>query len=112
MAGSRSTSGTTHSTFCLCGCSILVASKTASTRRLDFSLYISQPNRLWLYLLTCVGITGIVYWVIGTLNALLFAGLSAAVVLYQIVNFHHYIVDAMIWKGPKPATRESLPLIA
>ena len=49
---------------------------------------------------------------IGTLNALLFAGLSAAVVLYQIVNFHHYIVDALIWKGPKPATRESLPLIA
>ena len=27
-----------------------------------------------------------------------FAGLSATIVLYQIVNFHHYIVDALIWK--------------
>ena len=78
-----------------------------------FLSYISQPNRMWLYLLTCVGITGVVYWgLIGTLNALLFAGISATVVLYQIVNFHHYIVDALIWKGPKPATREPPPLAA
>jgi hypothetical protein len=74
-----------------------------------FLSYISQPNRLWLYLLTCVGITGIVYWgLIRTLNALLFAGLSAAVVLYQIVNFHHYIVDSMIWKVRNPRMQAAL----
>ena len=27
-----------------------------------FLSYISQPQRLWLYVLTCVGITGVVYW--------------------------------------------------
>lgn len=72
-----------------------------------FLSYISQPHRLWLYLLTCVGITGVVYWaVLGTLNAWLFAGLSATIVLYQIVNFHHYVVDAMIWKGRKAPVRQ------
>ena len=64
-----------------------------------------------MYLLTCIGITGIVYWgLIGTLNALLFAGLSAAVVLYQIVNFHHYIVDSMIWKVRRPRMQAVLDL--
>jgi hypothetical protein len=62
--------------------------------------YISQPGRLWLYLASCLLIAGIVYLVIlQTLDALLFASLSATIVLYQIVNFHHYIVDATIWKA-------------
>jgi hypothetical protein len=67
-----------------------------------FLSYISQPQRLWLYLLICVAITGIVYWaVLGTLNAWLLAGLSGTIVLYQIVNFHHYVVDAIIWRRRK-----------
>jgi hypothetical protein len=50
-----------------------------------------------------VAITGIVYWaVLGALNAIFFAGLSMTIVLYQIVNFHHYVVDAIIWKRRKP----------
>jgi hypothetical protein len=76
-----------------------------------FLSYISQGRRLWLYLLTCVGITGVVYWgVLGTLSALLFAGLSATVVLYQIVNFHHYVVDAVIWKLRAAPMRRTLGL--
>ena len=67
-----------------------------------FLSYISQPQRLWLYLLTCIAITGVVYWaVLSTLSAWFFAGLAATIVLYQIVNFHHYVVDALIWKRPK-----------
>ena len=43
-----------------------------------FLSYISQPHRLWLYLATCLAITGVIYWgVLGTLDAMLFAGLSA-----------------------------------
>jgi hypothetical protein len=76
-----------------------------------FLSYISQAHRLWLYLLTGVAITGVVYvGVIGSLNALFFAGLSATVVLYQVVNFHHYIVDALIWRVRKPAMRKNLGL--
>ena len=33
---------------------------------------------------------------------LFFAGVSATIVLYQIINFHHYIVDALIWKTRRP----------
>ena len=48
-------------------------------------------------------------WVLGyhhvivIFTRLLFAGVSATLVLYQIVNFHHYIVDALIWKTRRPA---------
>ena len=68
--------------------------------RARFLSYISQNGRLWLYLLTCIAITGAIYWgVLRAIDWLLFAGLSATIVLYQIVNFHHYIVDALIWKA-------------
>jgi hypothetical protein len=76
-----------------------------------FLSYISQPHRLWLYLLTSVAITGVVYWaILGTLSAVLFAGLSATIVIYQIVNFHHYIVDSLIWKVRKASIRQTLGL--
>jgi hypothetical protein len=76
-----------------------------------FLSYISQPGKLWLYLTACVGITGVLYWaVLGTLDALIFSGLSATIVLYQIVNFHHYIVDARIWKVRHAPIRRTLGL--
>jgi len=76
-----------------------------------FLSYISQPHRLWLYLLTCVAITGVLYWgVLRTIDWLFFAGLSATIVLYQIVNFHHYVVDSLIWKVRKPKLRATLEL--
>lgn len=76
-----------------------------------FLSYISQPHRLWLYLLVCVSITGVVYWgVLRAIDWFFFAGLSATIVLYQIVNFHHYIVDSSIWKVRKPKMQETLGL--
>ena len=76
-----------------------------------FLSYISQPGRLWLYLGACVLITGVFYWaVIGTLDFVFFAGISATVVLYQIFNFHHYIVDARIWKVRMAPIRKTLGL--
>ena len=76
-----------------------------------FLSYISQTGRLWLYLVTCIAITGVIYWgVLRTIDWLFFAGLSATLVLYQIVNFHHYLVDSMIWKTRKPRMRATLGL--
>ncbi|HVY57663.1 MAG TPA: hypothetical protein VHA77_07410 [Xanthobacteraceae bacterium] len=76
-----------------------------------FLSYISQPERLWLYLATCVLITGVIYWgVVRTIDHLFFAGLAATIVLYQIVNFHHYVVDSRIWKVRKPPIRKTLGL--
>jgi hypothetical protein len=51
------------------------------------------------------------YWaIVGTLSTVLLAGLSATIVIYQIVNFHHYIVDSVIWKVRKPSIRQILGL--
>lgn len=76
-----------------------------------FLSYISQPGRLWLYLTSCLLISGVFYVaVLGTLDALFFGGLAAAIVVYQIVNFHHYIVDSMIWKVRKEPMRKALGL--
>jgi hypothetical protein len=76
-----------------------------------FLSYISQPGRLWLYLGTCVVITGAIYFIaLGALDAMFFAGLSATIVLYQIVNFHHYVVDANIWKVRKAPIAKTLGL--
>lgn len=73
--------------------------------------YISQPGRLWLYLLTCVAITGVVYaGVFGVLEATLLTGLAGTIVFYQIVNFHHYVVDSMIWKQRQAPIRKTLGL--
>ena len=72
--------------------------------RARFLSYISQPGRLWLYLLTCVVIAAAVYGgVLRAIDWLFFASVSVTIVLYQIVNFHHYIVDALIWKTRRPA---------
>lgn len=77
--------------------------------RARFLSYISQNGKLWLYLATCIAITGGVYWgVLRTLDWLFFAGISATIVLYQIVNFHHYVVDALIWKRPKARAPQTL----
>lgn len=76
-----------------------------------FLSYISQPQRLSLYLVSCIAITGVVYWgVLRTIDWLFFAGLSATLVIYQIVNFHHYIVDSKIWKLRTEALKTTLAL--
>lgn len=76
-----------------------------------FLSYISQTGRIWLYMLACLAITGVLYWgVLRSIDWLFFAGLSATIVLYQIVNFHHYVVDSLIWKVRKPKIRENLNL--
>lgn len=76
-----------------------------------FLSYISQSGRMWLYMLCCVAITGVIYWgVLRTIDWLFFAGLSATIVLYQIVNFHHYMIDSRIWKLRKPKIQKTLDI--
>jgi len=72
--------------------------------RARFLSYISQPGRLWLYLLTCIAVAAAVYGgVLRAIDWLFFASVSATIVLYQVVNFHHYIVDALIWRNRRIA---------
>ncbi len=80
---------------------------------------ISQAKFLWTYLGTCLGIT-----IVLALGIRLFAGYIApnylpdmvveggwAVLIYQALNFHHYIVDSYIWKVRKKEVRERLGVV-
>jgi hypothetical protein len=92
--------------------------KAGVDERHRFLSFISQRRNIALYLLVCLGISTLFYsalsqtlsWAAlasGTLSSLpLFA------IVYQAINFHHYLVDAVIWKVRKKKLRENLGLAA
>jgi hypothetical protein len=69
---------------------------------------ISQPNRMWLYFGTCLAISTLVYFNLTQfITQVLGGGMAMVLAVYMGINFHHYIVDAIIWKRrrvvPQPA---------
>ena len=80
---------------------------------------ISQAEFLWKYLGTCLGITLAVALCIRVFagyiapNYLPSLGVEGAwpVLVYQALNFHHYIVDGYIWKVRKKEVRERLGVV-
>ena len=65
---------------------------------------ISQPGRPVAYFACCLAITTIVYIGLNRFTALaLGGGLAATLGVYMGINFHHYIVDALIWKRRRVA---------
>lgn len=65
-----------------------------------------KPRNLLIYVMACLTLTFVIY--MGTERLLSWAGstfaiepILAAAILYQAFNFHHYIVDAIIWRRPK-----------
>jgi hypothetical protein len=74
---------------------------------------ISQPNRAVLYLLVCLGISTVLYVALD--GGVKLAGssvslLTVTLVVYQTINFHHYIVDGIIWKVRKAPIQAHLGL--
>lgn len=74
--------------------------------------YLSQPNRLAIYLLTCLLLTTIIYTGLQKLTdyAILHYNLSLILILYATINFHHYIIDSKIWKLRRPQIQSNLGL--
>ena len=65
---------------------------------------ISQPGRVVLYFATCLAISTVIYLGLARLTPLVLGGgLAATIGVYMGINFHHYIVDALIWKRRRPA---------
>lgn len=69
---------------------------------------LSHRKNIVLYVTFCLAITFAAYhgaaWLIGSLYRI--TGLemiAVAAIIYQTINFHHYIVDAIIWRRPKPS---------
>ena len=60
---------------------------------------ISQPGRVGAYFACCLAISTVVYLSLDWLNVLVLGGgLAVTTGLYMGINFHHYVVDALIWK--------------
>ena len=71
----------------------------------------SQPGNIVRYLAICTGISTVIYLIVGGLTLDQYVvGLPLAILVYQTVNFHHYIVDSFIWKVRKKPMRRTLQL--
>jgi len=78
-----------------------------------FMSAISQPENKVRYFTVCVGITVIVYYLLSFSASLdIAAGLPMLIIVYQTINFHHYIVDSLIWKVRKKPIRQTMGLKA
>jgi hypothetical protein len=72
--------------------------------------WLSQERNWLIYLIVCLLLTSFIYDGIA-LGAGWFSNLttlSLLIIVYQTINFHHYIVDSRIWKLRSPKVRALL----
>lgn len=70
---------------------------------------LSQPQNWIHYFAFFTVITVAIYLSIAfSKEWLALVGLAPLIIVYQTINFHHYIVDGIIWKMRKPKLRETL----
>lgn len=73
--------------------------KNGIAPRHKFLSTISQTKNVYIYYGICLTVSTLVYASANkVLGALTFTALPLALIFYQTVNFHHYIVDGIIWK--------------
>ncbi|MCH8082718.1 MAG: hypothetical protein IH885_00620 [Myxococcales bacterium] len=85
--------------------------KNGVDERARFLSTISQPTHVVRYFVACMGITTLIYgFSLVLTREQLVAGVPLSIVLYQGVNFHHYIVDSKIWKVRKKRMQTTLGL--
>jgi hypothetical protein len=66
---------------------------------------ISQRENVVWYALTCLGLSTLFYATLGQLTSrTAVTVLPLVLVTHQTVNFHHYIVDAVVWRSRRRAT--------
>ncbi|MEZ5826572.1 MAG: hypothetical protein R3C97_18140 [Geminicoccaceae bacterium] len=78
----------------------------------SFLSHISQRANWWKYFAVCLALSSTVYLAIMYSTSALFAevGLPIAIIVYQTINFHHYVVDGIIWKARKKPMQKTLGL--
>ncbi|MBY6205081.1 hypothetical protein [Halomonas denitrificans] len=84
--------------------------KDGVSRRGWLISFLSQPGRWWLYFLALFTITTVFYFSVDSVIDLLQGSyaIPLTIVFYQAINFHHYIVDSLIWKLRRKPIRERL----
>lgn len=58
---------------------------------------LSQDGRIVWYLGFCLLLSSAVYWFLGNVLPMFLA--MPVFIIYHIINFHHYVVDAVIWRS-------------
>ena len=72
---------------------------------------LSQRKHVMLFFGATLALSTVAYLVLGvTAGLLTSSALPIALMAYQSINFHHYIVDSFIWKSRRPKVREELGL--
>jgi hypothetical protein len=72
---------------------------------------LSQPKNVAKYFAVTFALTVVAYLTLGTFLVILPATtLPMALIVYQTLNFHHYVVDSVIWKVRKPQIRQNMGL--
>lgn len=75
---------------------------------------ISQNGRFLMYMATCLTLSTLIYFLIvvyftdAVATAFSVTATMAGLIIYQTINFHHYIVDSLIWKLRKPKIQRNL----
>lgn len=70
---------------------------------------LSQTRNWWLYVAACLTVSTLFYYTAqSAMHWLSISSVAYMAAFYQIVNFHHYIVDSKIWKLRKPAVRQTV----
>ncbi len=74
--------------------------------------WLSQEGRWPIYLMACLALTGVVYMSIDASSAYFanYTLVPLVVLVYQGINFHHYIVDSLIWKLRKRDVQTALKI--
>ncbi len=76
-----------------------------------FLSYLSQRNNLPIYLAVCLLISTVIYaglqYSLTGISLVTATSLPLLAIVFQAINFHHYIVDAVIWKVRKKPVREN-----
>ncbi len=86
---------------------------TGVDKKAPFLSWISQAKNWWRYFAVCLAITTAVYGGVSIFGPYFLAlGLPSLIVIYLTLNFHHYIVDSLIWKVRKAPLQKTLGLSA
>ena len=76
-----------------------------------FLSFISQRNKIATYFAVCLAISTVLYAVLQfSLSWVVIAtatSLPLFAIVFQAINFHHYLVDAVIWKVRRKPVRQN-----
>lgn len=73
--------------------------------------YLSQTSNAPYYFIFCISLSTLVYFAIrGSISLSLTNIMPISLVIFQTVNFHHYVVDSLIWKIRKKPLQQILEI--